>query len=79
MTSIESIKAAIKKLYETGAMVHITVSINRPKISKQGIPAKIVGVYPHIFQIEECSGEKRRYSLQYTDMLIGQIKIAELS
>lgn len=75
----ESIKKDVKKLYDSGAIIHVAVSMNRPKINKEGVQAKIVGAYPHIFQIEECSAEKQRYTFQYTDILIGQVRIAELN
>lgn len=41
---------------------------------------KIVGVYPHIFQVEEAAGSPpRRHSLQYSDVLVGHVVISELN
>ncbi len=55
------------------------VSLSRPRLVLKDAPAKILGVYPHIFQIEECStGKIRRHILQYSDILTRQIIIAEL-
>ena len=76
---MEQIKSMIKNLYETNPNVHVSVKISRPKVLVEGTPARIVGVYKNIFQIEEMdSGRPVRHSFQYGDVLIGVITIEEL-
>ena len=75
MNEIERIKRKIQTLYHTNPVIHVDVSINRPKVLVNGQQARIVGIYPHIFQIE---AEGKRYSLQYSDVLIKSIRILEL-
>jgi uncharacterized protein Veg len=80
MIIIEQIKSEIKRLYETNPNIHISVNRTHPKVIVDASPAKIVGVYKNIFQVEECEGDKMptRHSFQYGDVLIGQVKIDEL-
>ena len=75
MTEIDKVKRKIQTLYRTNPFIHVDVSIKRPKVLVNGQQARIVGVYPHIFQIE---AEGKRYSLQYSDVLIKSIRILEL-
>ena len=79
MSTVEHIKSEIKRLYETDPNIHINVKMNHPKVMVEGTPAKIVGVYQNIFQIEENdSGRPTRHTFQYGDVLIGQVAIEEL-
>lgn len=79
MTAIEVTKQRIRALYEQNPHVHISVSINASKIHLTNEPVRITGVYPHIFQIEErSSGAPKNLTLQYTDVLTDNVKIAEL-
>ncbi len=79
MTSLDIIKSKIQKLYKTNPNIHINVAMTRPKVELKNEPVVIKGVYPHVFQIEEqSSGFLRRYTLQYTDVLLHQIDILEL-
>ena len=80
MTTLQIIKDGIKMLYETAPAVHISVNMTRPRLVIEDSPAVITGVYPNIFRIEERgSGYPRSHSLQYTDVLIGHIRISELN
>lgn len=80
MTILERTREKIKHLYETNPHVHVNVSISHPKIELKNDPAVIKGVYPHVFRIEETSnGVPQYHTLQYTDVLTGQIEIAELN
>ncbi len=80
ITSIEIIAAKVKALAETNPTIHMNVILTSPRITLENVQAKIVGVYPHIFQIEETSsGSVKRHTLQYTDILIGNVTIAELA
>lgn len=77
--TIETIRKDIQKLYDTGAQIHMNVTMTHPKITVRNAPATIKGVYPNIFQIEENeNGYIRRHSLQYNDILIGRVEILEL-
>ncbi len=79
MEQLELIRRQIKTLYETNPQVHMNVSIKKPRICLENAQVKITGVYRNIFQVEECSGEKRnQYTLQYTDVFIRNIVILEL-
>ena len=79
MSTVEHIKSEIKQLYETDPNIHINVKMTHPEVIVEGTPAKIVGVYKNIFQIEENdSGRPTRHTFQYGDVLIGQVVIEEL-
>ena len=79
MNTVEHIKSEIKRLYETDPNIHIKVKMTHPKVIVEGTPAKIVGVYKNIFQIEENdSVHWNRHTFQYGDVLIGQVVIEEL-
>ena len=80
MTSLDTIKSEIRRLYETNPNIHINVSISRPKIHLTNEAAVIKGVYRNIFRIEQCSsGTPICYTLQYADILTGQVQIPEMS
>ena len=81
MDYIEQIKNGIERLYKTHPNIHISVSRTHPKIIVEKSPAKIVGVYKNIFQVEEWVGGKMptRHTFQYGDVLIGQVMIEELN
>ena len=81
MDYIEQIKVGIEKLYKTNPNIHISVRKTHPKVIVDASPAKIVGVYKNIFQVEECESGKMptRHTFQYVDILIGQVVIEELN
>lgn len=79
MTLLETIRERIRGLYRTDPRIHISVTISGSKIKLENEPATIKGVYPHFFRIEEQSvGFPRCHTLQYTDVLLHSIEIAEL-
>ena len=79
MTSLDTIKAKIKRLYQTNPNIHITASIATPKTELKNELVKLKGVYPHIFQIEETTtGSARCHTIQYTEVLTKHIEILEL-
>lgn len=80
MDTMDYIKSGIEKLYKTNPNIHISVSRTHPKVIVDASPAKIVGVYMNIFQVEECEGGRMptRHTFQYGEVLIGQVKIEEL-
>ena len=79
MTALDTVKSKIRELYETNPNIHVNITVGHPKINLKSDPAVIIGVYPHIFRIEEYSeGEPKCHTLQYTDLLTNQIQIDEL-
>ena len=79
MNSLDIIKSKIQKLYKTNPNIHINVAITSPKINLKNESVVIKGVYSHIFQIEERgSGTPKCHTLQYTDVLLHHVEIAEL-
>ncbi len=72
-------KERLTELYESDPYIHIDVNLARPRVELNNVRVKITGVYRHIFQIEvEKNGKIERYSLQYGDITVGIVKIAEL-
>lgn len=79
MSTVDYIKSEINRLYKTNPNIHININMSRPKLTVAATPAVIKGVYPNIFRIEEnVSGHPRCHSIQYTEVLIGQVGIPEL-
>ena len=77
--NIQQIRQHILERYQTNPKIRINVSLARPKLHLSNIPVEITGVYAHIFQIEETSsGQAKRYTLQYTDVLTHNIEILDL-
>ena len=80
MGDINIIKIKISELFEKNPYIHISVKTTHPKIEIYDSPAEIIGVYPNMFRICESDfGACRCHSIKYTDILIGQVKISELS
>lgn len=76
--SIQRIRQRILERYQRDPMIHINVSLSKPKLHLTNVPVEITGVYAHIFQIEDSSsGQARRYTLQYTDVLTNNIEILD--
>ncbi len=79
MHSLELIREQIKKLYNKNPVIHLNVSLKKPRIQLENTTATIKGVYPHIFQIEETiNGKPKQHTLQYSDIITGNIVILEL-
>ncbi len=79
MSALDLIKSQIKALYETNPNIHINISLSHPRLSFTNDPVVIKGVYPHVFRIEETSsGVPKCHTLQYTDVLTGQVSIEEM-
>lgn len=77
--TLDMVKRRIRYLYEHHPDIHLNYHI-RSKIQLENIPATIVGVYPHLFVVSESGhGYDKQCTLKYTDVLIGQIEIAELN
>lgn len=79
MSNLDHIKDRIRKLYETNQSIHVCVKLSHPRVNVEGTPAVIKGVYPNIFIIEENeNGYPKTHSIQYSELLIGQVRILEL-
>ncbi len=79
MQDIEQIRERIVELCESGAEIHVSVSSKRPKICVEDAPARICGAYKNLFRLETVEqGLKKSYTVQYTDLFIGKVKIREL-
>ena len=79
MATVEVIRDRIRKLYEAGKEIHININMTHPKLVVHNVSARIEGVYPNLFIIEERNcGYPRIHSLAYSDVLIKQIEILEL-
>lgn len=79
MQDISVLKDMIARLYEAGGEIHIEVHSTKPRISVSDSPARITGVYKNLFRIETVEdGLKKAYTVQYTDLFIGKVRIKEL-
>ncbi len=75
MTDLDAIKFKVQKRFKINPNIHVSVSLNRSKVSVSYQEARITGVYLHIFQIET---QGKSYTFQYADILTKNIYIAEL-
>ena len=79
MDALDLIRQKIRFLYEHNPNIHINLTMTHPKVDLKNSPAVIRGIYPHVFRIEECvSGYPQCHTLQYKEILTGQIEIVEL-
>ncbi len=79
MNTENYLKEKLEKLCEKDPYIHIDVNLAKPHVELSNVRVKIIGVYKHIFQIEEeKNGRIERHSLQYGDIIAGIVKIAEL-
>ncbi len=79
MKTIEQIKEGIRHLFETDPNIHVSISMSHPKRSVKDASVMILDVYPHIFRIRETACDSPKcYSVQYTEVLTGQVEIREL-
>ena len=79
MNSVDVIRSELMKLYRKNPRVHINISTAHPKVNLKNEPFIITGVYPHIFQLEEQNSiAPKRYTFQYTDVMLHYVEIVEL-
>lgn len=79
MKSVLSIKKEIELLYKNKASLHLNMTIPHSKIRIKKMSGRISGVYPNIFTVEAiCDGAKKSYAIQYSEILMGSVEIAEL-
>ncbi|MBQ3265049.1 MAG: hypothetical protein IJH07_04660 [Ruminococcus sp.] len=78
MTQLEIIKTRVAYLFSTSPKIHINVRLVHPRLELKNDVVVIKGVYKNIFTIEEyTAGRPRLHSLQYVDILTGNIEIME--
>ena len=76
---LQQIRQRISERYPSNPNIRINVSLRKPKLNLNNISVRITGVYKHIFQIEETSSKStKRYTLQYTDVLLHNIELLDL-
>ena len=74
-----ALREKIELLAATSQDVVVDVAIPHSRISYTAKAAKIVGVYPHLFRVAISDGDACvTFSFQYSDVLIGRVKIHEL-
>ncbi len=79
MTSTEIIREKIRALYKSNPDIHMNVALTHPRLNLENASVRITGVYRNIFQVEDCSeGKPKRHTMQYSDVLVRHIVIAEL-
>ena len=83
MSDIEAmnvIRERIARLYEIDPHIHVNVNMKKPKVELKNDSAIISGVYRYIFIVtEKSSGKVQSHTLQYADVLTGQVEILELN
>ncbi len=78
MDTLDLIKQKVEMLAQSGEIAYINVSISKPRIRLENVAIRVIGTYRNIFRIEAVDAPPPNcYSLQYTDVLIGQIKWVE--
>ena len=78
MTQLDVIKKKVNYLYSVSPKIHINVKLNHPRLELKNDAVEIKGVYKNIFTIEKyTTGVPRVHSLQYVDILTGNIEIIE--
>ena len=76
--NVQQIRQHILERYRSDPKIRINVSIAQPKLHLSNVPVEITGAYAHIFQIEEnSSGQAKRHTLSYTDVLTHNIEILD--
>lgn len=76
--TMQGLRERIWRRFKSEPVIRVNVSLSRPKLRLENVEARIVGVYAHIFQVEEMSGEHKRHTLQYADVLLGDVEIIDL-
>ena len=75
MKETDGIRHKILQLYDKNPVIHVSVYMNRPKISVNNEEALIRGVYPNLFRIESRG---RYYTVKYSEIATRIVRIAEL-
>ena len=76
---LQQIRQRISERYLNDPNIRINVSLRQPRLHLNNVPVRIMGVYRHIFQVEEdSSGQPKRHALQYADVLTHDIELLDL-
>ncbi len=79
MYTEQYLRTRLRQMCEHAPHIHISVSLTKPHVEISERPAKLVGAYLHIFQIEEeKDGRLERRSMPYGEVIAGIVRIAEL-
>ena len=79
ISCMQQIRQRIQQQYRENPNVHVNVSLAHPRLRLKNVEATIIGAYAHIFQLEENqTGQKRRHTLQYADVLLHHIDILDM-
>ncbi|MBQ7849997.1 MAG: hypothetical protein IJ343_09770 [Clostridia bacterium] len=76
--TIESVRERIRALYERAPHIRISMAAAHSRLV-QDSQVVIVGVYPHVFCVEEpVGGTLQRHTFQYADVITRRIVIEGL-
>lgn len=79
MERLNYIKSEIQRLYKTNPNIHVNVKASRTKLAVESSAAVIKSVHSKFFRIEETSsGYAKCHSVQYAEVLTGNVVILEL-
>lgn len=76
MSALDEIRLSIEQQYRVNPDIHISVSVNRPRIKIDKAQAAITAVYPNFFQVE---AQGKCYTHKYVDILMGNVSISEIA
>lgn len=80
MATLDGIRMQIYRFYKSGSRIHITTQQASSKTESSDFFARITGVYPHLFIIEENSlGTPKTHTFQYTDIITGRVRVSGLN
>ncbi len=73
--TIESCKARITAIYKANPRIRLNIALTHSKVV-QDAQATIVGVYRHVFCVEENScGVPQRHTFSYADLLTKRVDV----
>lgn len=79
MNQLDTIREQIRALFERDPKIHVSINMQRPKLSLKNDLAVIKEIYPRVFVLEEqSSGTPKCHTVQYAEVLTKQIRILEL-
>ncbi len=74
--TIDGCKARIEALYRSSPRISLNIALTHSKVV-QDAQATIVGVYRHVFCVEEKScGTPQRHTFTYADLLTGRVTVS---
>ncbi len=74
--TIDGCKAHIEALHKNSPRIRLNIALTHSKVV-QDAQATIVGVYRHVFCVEENScGTPQRHTFTYADLLTGRVTVS---